>query len=582
MAWPDTYTAVTSGSTVTSADHNIIRQILAGRPWFNVKAYGAVGDGSTDDRDAVQDAMDACGAAGGGTVFFPEGTYRIATAQTGGGFSWGLIFSYDNVEIVGVGAASRIFLDQGGTVSMFVIGGHAKAARVAGDVTTWGNYRGFVGSSPADAYDLTGTIALGDMSVFLDTAAEAANFAVGDYVVIRTGNLTGSSATGQPDAEINTVRSVNAGTGEIGLASPTIKAYQAENYNSGSTGITSVGGAGTAAPFQLMNLNDRMLSGIRIANLYLETRSNRHLIIGGSVDGLTIEKCTMLLRGGSSFMSFGAPSRGQRVRQCRIIHQSLSGWSVCIGTDTGSSDAWFTDLEITADAGLPYLHIEEGSTGVHARGISIRSPEIAGDFNTIAVRNRAYDITLDDIKLVGGATTSVIFVDTVSNGGGVLSNISIANSGAQNAITFGGSGWHYRDIRTTLPISHFEANNGNYTAPLVVESISTWVADTIQTATMHPLPAFIYVLRVHVYVLEAFNSSGTDQVSVGYSADHAAYAAAVDVSTTGIKTTTLGWLAGYTDTSFTPEVYYTNGGSEPTTGKALVVMEFCRVSRAVT
>lgn len=45
---------------------------------YNVKAFGAKGDGATDDRAAIQAALDAAYAAGGGTVFVPEGTYRLA------------------------------------------------------------------------------------------------------------------------------------------------------------------------------------------------------------------------------------------------------------------------------------------------------------------------------------------------------------------------------------------------------------------------------------------------------------------------------------------------------------------------
>lgn len=50
-----------------------------GNPWFDVKAYGAVGDGVTDDHAAIQAAIDAAYAAGGGTVFFPLGIYNITT-----------------------------------------------------------------------------------------------------------------------------------------------------------------------------------------------------------------------------------------------------------------------------------------------------------------------------------------------------------------------------------------------------------------------------------------------------------------------------------------------------------------------
>lgn len=47
-------------------------------------AYGAVGDGVSDDTAAIQKAIDAVSAAGGGIVDIPAGNYRINTLyQTG-------------------------------------------------------------------------------------------------------------------------------------------------------------------------------------------------------------------------------------------------------------------------------------------------------------------------------------------------------------------------------------------------------------------------------------------------------------------------------------------------------------------
>lgn len=54
--------------------------------WFNVKDYGATGDGSTDDTTAIQDAIDAAEAVvatqGGATVFFPHGSYLVSSTLT--------------------------------------------------------------------------------------------------------------------------------------------------------------------------------------------------------------------------------------------------------------------------------------------------------------------------------------------------------------------------------------------------------------------------------------------------------------------------------------------------------------------
>ncbi len=42
---------------------------------LNVREFGAKGDGTTKDTAAIQKAIDACAAGGGGTVTFPSGTY---------------------------------------------------------------------------------------------------------------------------------------------------------------------------------------------------------------------------------------------------------------------------------------------------------------------------------------------------------------------------------------------------------------------------------------------------------------------------------------------------------------------------
>ena len=48
---------------------------------INVRDYGAVGNGSTDDKQAIQNAINAV-PSGGGVVYFPSGTYRISGKLT--------------------------------------------------------------------------------------------------------------------------------------------------------------------------------------------------------------------------------------------------------------------------------------------------------------------------------------------------------------------------------------------------------------------------------------------------------------------------------------------------------------------
>lgn len=55
----------------------------AAKSRFDVRTFGATGDGKTKDTAAFQKALDACQAAGGGTVLVPEGYYLIGSIVLG-------------------------------------------------------------------------------------------------------------------------------------------------------------------------------------------------------------------------------------------------------------------------------------------------------------------------------------------------------------------------------------------------------------------------------------------------------------------------------------------------------------------
>ena len=54
----------------------------SGRPWYDVRAYGALGNGVADDTTAINAAIAAAAAVGGGTVYFPQGSYCSFTGLT--------------------------------------------------------------------------------------------------------------------------------------------------------------------------------------------------------------------------------------------------------------------------------------------------------------------------------------------------------------------------------------------------------------------------------------------------------------------------------------------------------------------
>ncbi|HEU5314723.1 MAG TPA: glycosyl hydrolase family 28-related protein [Chloroflexota bacterium] len=71
------------------------------RPTTNVRDHGARGDGTTDDADAIQAAIDARQRAGGGIVALPEGTYALGR---------GLRVTGDAVTLLGAGQGATVLL----------------------------------------------------------------------------------------------------------------------------------------------------------------------------------------------------------------------------------------------------------------------------------------------------------------------------------------------------------------------------------------------------------------------------------------------------------------------------------------
>jgi hypothetical protein len=72
---------------------------LTGEQAYNVKKFGAKGDGTTDDTNAIQKALNAVSKEKG-TVYFPNGTYLINAAQK--------LTIHDNTKVIGDGSSTII------------------------------------------------------------------------------------------------------------------------------------------------------------------------------------------------------------------------------------------------------------------------------------------------------------------------------------------------------------------------------------------------------------------------------------------------------------------------------------------
>jgi hypothetical protein len=70
-----------SQATAASQDQPPAADPNAGARVYNIRDYGAKGDGVALDTTAVQRAIDACARDGGGTVLVPAGTFHIGTVE---------------------------------------------------------------------------------------------------------------------------------------------------------------------------------------------------------------------------------------------------------------------------------------------------------------------------------------------------------------------------------------------------------------------------------------------------------------------------------------------------------------------
>jgi len=189
---------------------------------FNVRDFGAKGDGVTDDKAAFNAAFAAVKAAGGGEVYVPTGQYFYDSLT---GYTGNETFTNEasNVTVLGDGSNVSVIHFTGPGLTL-------GTARM--DINRYCTAPPSGGCTPPNhtlpSYYLMNNVSAGSV-VTLMNPAQAANFTAGEVVFLESGDA--SPGTGHPPThfEFNTVASANSTTGVIALQNPLSDAYDSSN-----------------------------------------------------------------------------------------------------------------------------------------------------------------------------------------------------------------------------------------------------------------------------------------------------------------------------------------------------------------
>ncbi len=190
----------------------------ASGPVFKVKNYGAACDGATDDTAAIQKAINAAEAAGGGVVEFPSGTCLLNTNYPSS-HPW---FFYNlkigsNVKLRGTAGAKLL---QGSRGRHPLVAG---ATQVRNTVLAFGLDYTVVRFQQAayngGFYGLKATTANGSRVALADPS-NASKFKVGDYVA-----LFKTTAGDVIPMEASQLTAVDGATGVLGLKSSLARSF---------------------------------------------------------------------------------------------------------------------------------------------------------------------------------------------------------------------------------------------------------------------------------------------------------------------------------------------------------------------
>jgi hypothetical protein len=391
-------------------------------------------DGRTDDRAAIQKALDSAPGDRPSTVWLP-GLCAIGQGGVSAGAPFGLVVRKNGVTLTGATGAGLVSTVPG--IRLLLVVGARGAPGDPLDDADW------ITSAPVMPF--AGDVAQGQTRISLASAAQAAQLRPGDVVFLRTGQLINSRLPREPDAELNEVLSVSGTT--VTLRYPTAKPYRPERTVSGRSGPTDPEGSGAPAPWGVVRATDMVLRDFTVRGLHLLARSPQsttaavHLF---QVWGAVVDDCLV------EFGKYGVAARYAR-------QVTISGTTLNTVGDMGPRDpAWVapstgcTDWLVQHCRGggtVPAkLHGHEGVARLRYVDWRSRTPDGPGQAgaSNISVRARAYDHSYDVVMSGAYTRRSCAMVEVTSAVTGPPTQVQF-----QRLSLSGSPGLAFLDIQST-------------------------------------------------------------------------------------------------------------------------------------
>jgi hypothetical protein len=428
---------------------------------------------------AFQAAHDAMNAKGGGTLYVPpllSGAYTWSRVTTVAGITWHVGWYGDNCHLEMLPGAQIVSTYTGTSVRMFWLGGAIKAD------TQWHTHQYAVAANavnPGAATYAISSVAQGDSTITLTTPADAAHFAVGDVVFLKTGEYDAQGRGQDPDAEVNEILGVVNDTGVITLRYPAAKGYVQEYWTAGNPtgpGITTTTSSDSPAPFGICNVTDRTTKNVAFRRLNISNTANNQsfLAAGGQVLGFALTDSPKI-KFGTASLSIGNIRGGVCAHN---VFDIFNGAGYTMGVNTGCGDWLIEDNDLinenpASTAGFP-LH--EGTHDITVRGNRFWLPKaVTSNVNVLSVLGRSYRSRILDNDFMNGGTSAIVTIDTGSVTSGIVrGNIFRGTATTTNAIAC-----------TPMPAASKWIIEGNDTGPF----LSTLDGASVASAASITLPS---------------------------------------------------------------------------------------------